>query len=82
MTVEEVLVVDEGVIVAKLSDRLVRVAIPEAAQPRVRKPLEGPPQNLKSDSLDVNNWDSLLRLCGGQQFVEERVNSFVKSGKG
>lgn len=54
MTIEEVLVVDEGVIVAEFGNGLVSVAILQAAKTRVGEPLEGTPEDLVLNATDVD----------------------------
>lgn len=62
VTVEEVLVVDERIVVAELAKRLVGVAVAEAAETRVRKAVEGAPEDLVLDATDVYADTSVERL--------------------
>lgn len=62
MPVEEVLVVGQRVVVAQLCDGLVRVAVPEPAQPGVRQPLERAPHYLVLDAAHVYAHPAVERL--------------------
>lgn len=54
MSVEEILVVRQRVVVAQLSDGLVRVAVSQPAQPGVRQPFKRPPQYFVLDAAHVD----------------------------
>ena len=54
VSVEEVLVVDQWVIVAQFDDGLVTVAVPQTAQSGVRQPLQRPPEDLMTDAAHVD----------------------------
>jgi hypothetical protein len=53
MTVEEILVVDEGVVIAEFADGLVRVAVSKSSQARVWEPLQRPPQHFMFDTPHI-----------------------------
>lgn len=53
VSVEEILVVGQRVVVAQLGDCLVGVAVSQPAQPSVWEPLQRPPQYLVLDAAHV-----------------------------
>ena len=55
VTVEEVLVLDEAVVVAQLHDGVVALAVAEAAKPCVGQPLQRPPQHLVLHASNVQD---------------------------
>ena len=55
MAVEKVLILDEAVVVAELHDGVVRGAVAQAAEPRVRQPLQRPPQHLVFHAAHVED---------------------------
>ena len=61
VAIEEVLILDEAVVVAELHDGVVVVALPQAAQPRVRQPLQRPPEHFVLHSPYIENHSSVER---------------------
>jgi hypothetical protein len=62
VTVEEVLVVDEGIIVAEFADGFVRVAIPKSPQTSVWESLQRPPQHFMFDTPDIYAYPAIKRF--------------------
>lgn len=62
MSVEEVLVVRQRVVVAQLHDGLVGGALPQPPEPRVGQPLQRPPQDLVPHPAHVDGHAAVDRL--------------------
>lgn len=63
VSVKEVLVVSQAVVVAYLHDGVVGVAVPQLAQSCPRQPVQRPPQDLVEESSDVESHSTGVRLA-------------------
>lgn len=63
VSVEEVLVVIQAVVVAYLHDRVVGIAVPQFAQPCAGQPVQRPPQDFVEEAPDVQSHPAGVRLA-------------------